>query len=321
MKMKKRLILKKLLALTTALTISTSMLINPVQASEENLPEFTRGFINISNEVKPQIRYWWQNGLVDEKEIRTQIQSIYQAGFGGAEIICRGSSFDGEDGTSWGSDSWLTSMEIALDEAKHLGLHLTFTISSGWPAVTPAIQSCDDPLAIKQIGYGKTDTIASGQQYNGRIPIPEIQTNTDSLLAVVAVQLDESAQTAETQYIKEDSFTVLTSHVNQQDNTIQWTAPNHGNWIILSFYMQSASNEEYPPIDHFSKEATKALTDYWDTRMITWGDEENQIVDGIFEDSLELSPEYLWTPKLLEEFKSRRGYDLTPYLPLSLIHI
>lgn len=319
MKMKKRLILKKLLALTTALTISTSMLINPVQASEENLPEFTRGFINISNEVKPQIRYWWQNGLVDEKEIRTQIQSIYQAGFGGEEIICRGSSFDGEDGTSWGSDSWLTSMEIALDEAKHLGLHLTFTISSGWPAVTPAIQSCDDSLAIKQIGYGKTDTIASGQQYNGRIPIPEIQTNTDSLLAVVAVQLDESAQTAETQYIKEDSFTVLTSHVNQQDNTIQWTAPNHGNWIILSFYMQSASNEEYPPIDHFSKEATKALTDYWDTRMITWGDEENQIVDGIFEDSLELSPEYLWTPKLLEEFKSRRGYDLTPYLPLIFI--
>ncbi|PWM98238.1 MAG: hypothetical protein DBX37_07370 [Massilioclostridium sp.] len=319
MKMKKRLILKKLLALTTALTISTSMLINPVQASEEKLPEFTRGFINISNEVKPQIRYWWQNGLVDEKEIRTQIQSIYQAGFGGAEIICRGSSFDGEDGTSWGSDSWLTSMEIALDEAKHLGLHLTFTISSGWPAVTPAIQSCDDSLAIKQIGYGKTDTIASGQQYNGRIPIPEIQTNTDSLLAVVAVQLDESAQTAETQYIKEDSFTVLTSHVNQQDNTIQWTAPNHGNWIILSFYMQSASDEEYPPIDHFSKEATKALTDYWDTRMITWGDEENQIVDGIFEDSLELSPEYLWTPKLLEEFKSRRGYDLTPYLPLIFI--
>ncbi|WP_270738707.1 glycosyl hydrolase [Massilioclostridium coli] len=319
MKMKKRLILKKLLALTTALTISTSMLINPVQASEENLPEFIRGFINISNEVKPQIRYWWQNGLVDEKEIRSQIQSIANAGFGGAEIICKGSSFDGEDGTSWGSDNWLASMEIALDEAKHLGLHLTFTISSGWPAVTPAIQSCDDPLAIKQIGYGKTEAIASGQQYNGAIPAPEVQTNTDSLLAVVAVQLDESVQTAETQYIKEDSFTVLTSQVNQQDNTIQWTAPDQGNWIILSFYMQSASDEEYPPIDHFSKEATKALTDYWDTRMITWGDEKNQIVDGIFEDSLELSPDYLWTPKLLEEFKDRRGYDLTPYLPLIFV--
>ncbi len=53
--------------------------------------------------------------------------------------------------------------------------------------------------------------------------------------------------------------------------------------------------------------------------MITWGDEKNQIVDGIFEDSLELSPDYLWTPKLLEEFKDRRGYDLTPYLPLIFV--
>lgn len=37
-----------------------------------------------------------------------------------------------------------------------------------------------------------------------------------------------------------------------------------------------------------------------------------------FADSLELSQTQYWTPALLEEFKQKRGYDLTPFLPLVL---
>lgn len=41
------------------------------------------------------------------------------------------------------------------------------------------------------------------------------------------------------------------------------------------------------------------------------------MLDG-FSDSLELSQTQYWTPALLQDFKQRRGYDLTPYLPLIL---
>ncbi|MCP4762780.1 MAG: hypothetical protein GY870_13460, partial [archaeon] len=40
---------------------------------------------------------------------------------------------------------------------------------------------------------------------------------------------------------------------------------------------------------------------------------------AFFTDSLELSAEWLWTNKFLEEFKKRRGYDITPYLPVCYI--
>ncbi|KAJ9093721.1 hypothetical protein QFC21_006317 [Naganishia friedmannii] len=39
---------------------------------------------------------------------------------------------------------------------------------------------------------------------------------------------------------------------------------------------------------------------------------------NLFEDSLELSQTQYWTPALLQEFKQRRGYDLTRFLPLVL---
>jgi hypothetical protein len=35
---------------------------------------------------------------------------------------------------------------------------------------------------------------------------------------------------------------------------------------------------------------------------------------SIFEDSLELKYKQYWTLKFIEEFKSRRDYDLTPFL-------
>lgn len=312
---------RRLLAASVALLLALSALgavAQPVSADVSSQSGFAQEFAGAQS-AKPQIRWWWPDGLVDDGEIRNQIRSIADAGFGGAEVICKGSSFDGEDGTSWGSDAWLHCMEVALEEAKSTGIHLTFTISSGWPAVTPAIQSCDDPLSIKQIGYGSTEVIEAGSSYTGAIPKPETETGSDTLLAVVAAQLDERGPAeGKTRYLKEDSLTVLTGE-DGQDGGISWTAPDEGSWVLLAFYMQAGSDEEYPAIDHFSKAATDALTGYWNERMITWGDELNQVVDGIFEDSLELDPDALWTPGFLQEFQQRRGYDLTPYLPLIFV--
>lgn len=308
---------QRLTAASVALLLAFGTLGAAVQEVPAAEPAFAQEFAQAES-AKPLIRWWWPNGLVDDDEIREQVRSIAEAGFGGAEVICKGSSFDGEEGTSWGSDGWLHCMEVALAEAKARGLRLTFTISSGWPAVTPAVRSCDDERAIKQIGYGATAVIEGGSRYDGPIPTPADTTATDSLLAVVAARLDGTAD-GSTQYLEEASLTVLDSEVDLENESVSWSAPDGGSFILLAFYMQNGSDKEYPPIDHFSREATDALTGYWDERMITWGNDLNQMVDGIFEDSLELGPDALWTPAMLREFEARRGYDLTPYLPLLFV--
>jgi len=44
-------------------------------------------------------------------------------------------------------------------------------------------------------------------------------------------------------------------------------------------------------------------------------DQFGKIVLGFFGDEPDYSSSIPWTPKLLEEFQARKGYDLKPYIP------
>ncbi|GHJ86345.1 hypothetical protein NliqN6_2747 [Naganishia liquefaciens] len=73
-------------------------------------------------------------------------------------------------------------------------------------------------------------------------------------------------------------------------------------------------------VDHLSEDGVNVLAAYYkkyildDELMLSF----KQSMSSLFEDSLELSQTQYWTPALLREFEDRRGYALTPYLPLIL---
>ena len=71
-------------------------------------------------------------------------------------------------------------------------------------------------------------------------------------------------------------------------------------------------------VDHFSLEGTQAFIDYWNANILT--DEIKELLldvgGSIFEDSLEVSGDLVWTDQFLSYFEKHRGYDLTPYLPV-----
>ena len=76
----------------------------------------------------------------------------------------------------------------------------------------------------------------------------------------------------------------------------------------------------YSLIDYLDPEATRAfLKITHETYRQAIGDEFGKTVLGFFGDEpdfgwyVDATP---WTPKLLEEFQQRKGYDLTPYLPM-----
>ena len=125
------------------------------------------------------------------------------------------------------------------------------------------------------------------------------------------------------------------------DGQLKWTVPYEGNtpneprlsWEVVfvrHIYVSSptrnfnredgtrAKDGYYTLIDYLDADATRAfLKITHETYRQAIGDEFGKTVLGFFGDepdySIAGSP---WTPRLLEEFQKRKGYDLKPYLPM-----
>ena len=77
-----------------------------------------------------------------------------------------------------------------------------------------------------------------------------------------------------------------------------------------------AKDGTYSIIDYLDPKATDAfLHTVHETYYGAVGDQFGKIVMGTFGDEPDYSSGIPWTPKLLEEFKAQKGYDLAPYLP------
>ncbi len=77
-----------------------------------------------------------------------------------------------------------------------------------------------------------------------------------------------------------------------------------------------AKDATYTIIDYLDPKATDAfLHTVHETYYGAVGDQFGKIVLGFFGDEPDYSSGIPWTPKLLEEFKAQKGYDLAPYLP------
>ena len=120
---------------------------------------------------------------------------------------------------------------------------------------------------------------------------------------------------------------------------IQWTAPSPppgASWpkpwelILIRHMFRSsptrASNRAdgtrakdslYSLIDYLDPDATRAfLKITHETYKQAVGDEFGKTVLGFFGDEPDYTALMPWTPKLLDEFRRQKGYDLQPYLPL-----
>ena len=77
-----------------------------------------------------------------------------------------------------------------------------------------------------------------------------------------------------------------------------------------------AKDATYTIIDYLDPKATDAyLHTVHETYFGAVGDQFGKTVLGFFGDEPDYSSGIPWTPRLLEEFKARKGYDLAPYLP------
>jgi hypothetical protein len=124
--------------------------------------------------------------------------------------------------------------------------------------------------------------------------------------------------------LQEGSVQVLTSRL-RPDGTLDWSPPP-GTWQVFVFE-QFASNTsamgaagEGPQlvVNHMDASAFAAHAARVGDPLVKDLGPSMAGIKATFVDSLELFQDLPWTEDFLTEFKARRGYDLTPYLPLIL---
>ncbi|MEV0404108.1 glycosyl hydrolase [Actinoallomurus sp. NPDC050550] len=289
---------------------------------------FTRPDVSVA----PKFRWWWPDGNVDPAEIRREVDQIADAGFGGAEIAAVHHSIADKSvldaaGHGWGSPAWVDAVEAALDQARRRGVTIDLTIGPAWPAAVPTITP-DGPAAVKELAYGSA-TVAAGATYDGPVPAPAIApaatVTAQKLLLVQAARVDAANSTRKETGLDLASVQDLTGRI--ADGRLSWTAPSDGSWVVIAHWERgSGQTPESGPhtspaayvVDHFSAAGTRAVTDYWESHILT--QDVRRLIRRagatLFEDSIEIETKALqWTPDLPAEFARRKGYALAPYLP------
>ncbi|MDU5336578.1 glycosyl hydrolase [Enterococcus sp.] len=74
-------------------------------------------------------------------------------------------------------------------------------------------------------------------------------------------------------------------------------------------------------VDHFSPDGASLVQSLWEKNFLFDSEFQellSEVGDCFFEDSLELQSVGHWTHNMLQEFKTRKGYDIRPFLPFVL---
>ncbi|MDF0544743.1 glycosyl hydrolase [Sphingobium sp. H39-3-25] len=109
------------------------------------------------------------------------------------------------------------------------------------------------------------------------------------------------------------------------DGTLDWTAPKGSDWRIvrLGYSLTGKTNHPAPPeatgleVDKYDAAAVRRYLEsyigmYRDAAGAEWIGKKG--IRALLTDSIEVGPSN-WTPRMIEEFKARRGYDPVPFLP------
>jgi len=138
-----------------------------------------------------------------------------------------------------------------------------------------------------------------------------------------AFKLDPWSSVVEPGRLEAGSALVLTDRL-RSDGTLDWRPPP-GQWQVLVFKQYAADSSVSAGVgagpqlvlDHFQRAAFDAhARRVGDAMVPQLSAAFGKTLRAAFVDSLELMPDLYWSEDLLQEFKRRRGYDLTPYLPL-----
>ncbi len=307
--------------------------------------ELDEAFRHPPSSARPEVLWMWMGGNISRDGITRDLKALKDAGFGGATVfsladVC--TPWAGRIGNPPAPEiiaftaPWWEMVRHAASEARRLGLdfgvhNCAGYETSGGPWITPE-------LSMQEIVWSETKFSGPGK-FSNSLPKPQPDLRAKQPFPVynpTTGKLEKPEVPARQSYFRDVAVLALPasgavtreqvfdlSDKMSADGRIEWDAPP-GEWILYRFghttmgaMLQPAQWEAIGlecdktsraavefHLDHIIGEARKNLGD-----LIGHG------FNYFHFDSYEAGTPG-WTPKMREEFRARRGYDLTAFLPV-----
>lgn len=262
-------------------------------------------------EAKPIMIWQWMDGLVTAEGITADLEAYKEAGIGGVQQFLVGGpvQVDVCDSTNAvGTDSWRSLMLHAIRECDRLGLSFGTHNCPGWsssafPTVTPE-------YSMQRLVW--TDTIVNVGKRMDKILLhrPDVDSiyNYYRDIAVIIMPVLD---------------TVAHNSIIVRRDSIVGSLPK-GKWRIFRFGHTTNGRTNYATAptggvglecDKMSREAVRRYWEGYPMQLIKLaGDLTGKTFQRMEIDSYEAGGQE-WTRLMPEEFKTRKGYDLLPWIP------
>jgi hypothetical protein len=290
-----------------AIALLTSVASSHAAVEPATLDELRQAFENPPGDARIMMRWWWFGPAVTQPELSREMERMKEGGIGGFEVqpVYAVAFDDDETGIRnlpYLSDEFLDALRFTAQRAEQLGLRFDLTLGSGWPYGGPHIPVSQASGALR---HDRVKVTAGSR----RITLPDTRAG-EKILAAFAVRL--SGGQLDPASIRElDDY---------RDGALWVPAgldESYEVWFFVSsrtgkLVERAAVRADGFVLDHYARNALE--THLRDVGLPLLRAVAPHLPYAIFCDSLE-ADESDWTPRLLEEFQKRRGYDLKPHLP------
>ena len=321
--------------------LAVAALARPAGATDD----LQRGFAQPPASARPWVYWFPLSGNLTKKGITADLEAMERVGIGGVLYmeVDQGAPKGPAD---FAGPLWRELFRHACREADRLGLELNLNNDAGWcgsggPWITPELSmqrvvwtetpvegparfdgTLSEPQPVRD--FYRDVAVLAMPAPAGNSRIPNIQGKASFRSQHFPPQPARFRSLPPESVIRHEQIVELTERMGP-GGKLAWDVPP-GRWLILRLGHTTTGKDNHPApesgrgleCDKFSKAAAEAHFNALVGRLVA----ENQPLAGqdkVFVsthvDSWEVGSQN-WTPRMREEFRQRRGYDLWPYLPV-----
>ena len=271
-----------------------------------------------SLQAKAGARWWWLGSAVDKENLAWNMQQYAQHGIGALEITpLYGVKGNDSNNIDYLSPKWMEMLRFVEEEGKRNGIQIDMNNGTGWPFGGPEVTL--DEAACKAVFL---DSVYTAKQLKKGIALQvnNKEKGIAKLGLVVAYNTSNAAKDNRALVLFDGVSTAKGVRMLSEDNgkiTIKYS-PKDKEVRIVALYIsrtkqmvkRAAPGGQGFVIDHFDKDAVRHYLEKFDRAFAA---SNTPWPTTMFNDSYEVYGAD-WTPTLISEFKTRRGYDLADNL-------
>ena len=288
--------------LLTLMTTSVAWGLQPwQQLTHPNAREVAAHFQEPPPEYAVTLTWGWDGPITEEVIVR-DLDQVHQRGFRAVTIEA---GYD-MDNAPYLTEGWFKMVKFAVEQAKARGMRVWIIDEGKYPSgFAGGMFSQERPdLRMQGLGVAETINCTAGEKIASDLP--------DQTVGVLAINRDNGQHQT----------------LDIRSGRIEWTVPEAGSWQLFV-----VDHNFRTPVTRAVNDSTRAKTTKNSMgdliksaavqQFITWtheqykkhlGPELGTTVLGFRGDE----PDFAyapWTDGILDLFKQKKGYDITPYLP------